>query len=199
MAREIIIEFDTQISKFSFSKISREKLYGWKKTSVVDRNSQPCVLGSIPLQGDVIIPKGGISSHYVTDDYKIYPRTELDVFGNDGEKLEKKPSTLGIVQKATKVDSRTLLDQRITSIYFLEPTEFDETTIKKLEDGEILSAPFNYTASFNETSIFILKTEKGIFGLIGESANLEYCAHEVSLDSEYYDETEEIELDFGML
>ncbi|MAP36138.1 MAG: hypothetical protein CL698_00560 [Chloroflexi bacterium] len=199
MAREIIIEFDNQISKFSFSKISREKLYGWKKTSVVDRNSQPCILGSIPLQGDVIIPKGGISAHYVTDDYKIIPKNELEVFGNDGEKLERKPSTLGVPQKSKKVDSQALLDHRITSIYSLEPTEFDDATIKRLENGEIISAPFNYTASFNETSIFLLKTEKGIFGLVGETANLEYCSHEVSLDNEDYEETEEIELDFGML
>ena len=43
MAREICIELNGKSSKFGFSKISREKMYGSKKTVVVDKNQKEII------------------------------------------------------------------------------------------------------------------------------------------------------------
>ena len=77
MAREICIELNGKSSKFGFSKISREKMYGSKKTVVVDGNDKPCVRGIIPIDGDVIIPKGGTSTIYVNDNFEMFSRKDV--------------------------------------------------------------------------------------------------------------------------
>ena len=55
MAREICIELNGKPSKFAFSKISREKMYGSKITVVVDKDDNPCDRGIIPIDGDVFL------------------------------------------------------------------------------------------------------------------------------------------------
>jgi hypothetical protein len=86
MAREICIKLNGKSSKFGFSKISREKMYGSKKTVVVDGNDKPCVRGIIPIDGDVIIPKGGTSTIYVNDNFEMFSRKDLEMYDSTGEK-----------------------------------------------------------------------------------------------------------------
>ena len=200
MAREICIALNGKSSKFGFSKISREKMYGSKKTVVVDGNNNPCVRGLIPIDGDVIIPKGGMSTIYINDNFEMFSRKDLEMYDSAGEKMEQIPGTLNIEQKAEIVDQQRLLDHTITSIYSLEPSEIDDSTQKELEDGSILETFFNYYAGYNISNLFIMKTAEGIFGLVGEPTNFEYCSHdagEVVADDE--EEAGFDDMDFGML
>ena len=201
MAREICIELNGKSSKFGFSKISREKMYGSKKTVVVDANNNPCVRGIIPIDGDVIIPKGGTSTIYVNDNFEMFSRKDLEMYDSAGEKMEQIPGTLNIEQKAEIVDQQRLLDHTITSIYSLEPSEIDDSTQKELEDGSILETFFNYYAGYNISNLFIMKTAEGIFGLVGEPTNFEYCSHDAGEVVVEEDEEEAgfDDMDFGML
>ena len=200
MAREICIALNGKSSKFGFSKISREKMYGSKKTVVVDGNNNPCVRGLIPIDGDVIIPKGGMSTIYINDNFEMFSRKDLEMYDSAGEKMEQIPGTLNIEQKAEIVDQQRLLDHTITSIYSLEPSEIDDSTQKELEDGSILETFFNYYAGYNISNLFIMKTAEGIFGLVGEPTNFEYCSHDAG--EVVVEEDEEAgfdDMDFGML
>ena len=201
MAREICIEFNGKSSKFGFSKISREKMYGSKKTVVVDGNDKPCVRGIIPIDGDVIIPKGGTSTIYVNDNFEMFSRKDLEMYDSTGEKMEQIPGTLNVEQKAEVVDQQRLLDHTIASVYSLEPSEIDDSTQKELEDGSILETIFNYYAGYNISNLFIMKTAEGIFGLVGEPTNFEYCSHDAGEVVVEEDEEEAgfDDMDFGML
>ena len=201
MAREICIALNGKSSKFGFSKISREKMYGSKKTVVVDGNNNPCVRGLIPIDGDVIIPKGGMSTIYINDNFEMFSRKDLEMYDSTGEKMEQIPGTLNIEQKAEIVDQQRLLDHTITSIYSLEPSEIDDSTQKELEDGSILETVFNYYAGYNISNLFIMKTAEGIFGLVGEPTNFEYCSHDAGEVVVEEDEEEAgfDDMDFGML
>jgi len=201
MAREICIELDGKPSTFGFSKISREKMYGSKKTVVVDKENNPCDRGIIPIDGDVIIPKGGTSTLYINDNFQMFSRKDLEMYNLDGEKREKIPGTLNVEQKATVVDEQRLLDHSISSLYLLEPSEIDEGTQKNLDAGKILETNFNYYAGYNLSNLFIMKTGEGIFGLVGEPTNFEYCTHDAG-EILVEDEEEEAgfdDMDFGML
>jgi hypothetical protein len=201
MAREICIELNGKSSRFGFSKISREKMYGSKKTVIVDSNNNPCVRGIIPIDGDVIIPKGGTSTIYINDNFEMFSRKDLERYDSAGEKMEQIPGTLNVEQKAEIVDQQRLLDHTITSIYSLEPSEIDDSTQKELDDGSILEAVFNYYAGYNISNLFIMKTAEGIFGLVGEPTNFEYCSHDAGEVVVEEDEEEAgfDDMDFGML
>ena len=201
MAREICIALNGKSSKFGFSKISREKMYGSKKTVVVDANNNPCVRGIIPIDGDVIIPKGGTSTIYVNDNFEMFSRKDLEMYDSAGEKMEQIPGTLNVEQKAEIVDQQRLLDHAITSVYSLEPSEIDDATQKELDDGNILETIFNYYAGYNISNLFIMKTAEGIFGLVGEPTNFEYCSHDAGEVVVEEDEEEAgfDDMDFGML
>jgi len=201
MAREICIEFNGKSSKFGFSKISREKMYGSKKTVIVDGNNNPCVRGIIPIDGDVIIPKGGTSTIYINDNFEMFSRKDLERYDSAGEKMEQIPGTLNVEQKAEIVDQQRLLDHTITSIYSLEPSEIDDSTQKELDEGKIIETSFNYYAGYNISNLFIMKTAEGIFGLVGEPTNFEYCSHDAGEVVVEEDEEEAgfDDMDFGML
>lgn len=201
MAREICIELNGKSSKFGFSKISREKVYGSKKTVVVDSNNNPCVRGSIPIDGDVIIPKAGTSTIYINDNFEMFPRRELEMYDSAGEKMELLPGTLNVEQKAEIVDQQRLLDHFITSIYSLEPSEIDDSIQKELDGGSILETVFNYYAGYSISSLFIMKTAEGIFGLVGEPTNFDYSSHDAGEAVVEEDEEEAgfDDMDFGML
>ena len=201
MAREICIALNGKSSKFGFSKISREKMYGSKKTVVVDGNNNPCVRGLIPIDGDVIIPKGGMSTIYINDNFEMFSRKDLEMYDSAGEKMEQIPGTLNIEQKAEIVDQQRLLDHTIASVYSLEPSEIDDSTQKVLDEGKILETSFNYYAGYNISNLFIMKTAEGIFGLVGEPTNFEYCSHDAGEVVVEEDEEEAgfDDMDFGML
>ena len=203
MAREICIELNGKSSKFGFSKISREKMYGSKKTVVVDGNNNPCVRGIVPIDGDVIIPKGGMSTIYINDNFEMFSRKDLEMYDSTGEKMEQIPGTLNVEQKAEVVDQQRLLDHTIASVYSLEPSEIDDSTQKVLDEGKILETSFNYYAGYNISNLFILqKKGEGIFGLVGEPTNFEYCSHdagEVLVEEDDEEEAEIDDMDFGML
>lgn len=201
MAREICIELNGKSSRFGFSKISREKMYGSKKTVIVDGNNSPCVRGIIPIDGDVIIPKGGTSTIYINDNFEMFSRKDLERYDSAGEKMEQIPGTLNVEQKAEIVDQQRLLDHTITSIYSLEPSEIDDSTQRELDEGKIIETSFNYYAGYNISNLFIMKTAEGIFGLVGEPTNFEYCSHDAGEVVVEEDEEEAgfDDMDFGML
>ena len=201
MAREICIALNGKSSKFGFSKISREKVYGSKKTVVVDSNNNPCVRGIIPIDGDVIIPKAGTSTIYINDNFEMFPRKDLEMYDSAGEKMELLPGTLNVEQKAEIVDQQRLLGHFITSVYSLEPSEIDDSIQKELDSGSILETVFNYYAGYSMSSLFIMKTAEGIFGLVGEPTNFEYSSHDAGevVVEEDEDEAGLDDMDFGML
>ena len=55
-----------------------------------------------------------------------------------GKKVEKIPGTLNVEQQASVVDQQRLLDNSITSLYSLEPSEIDGETQKALDDAQQL-------------------------------------------------------------
>ena len=202
MAREIVISLGGKASRFTFSKVSRQKMYGMKKTVVVDGDGEACDRGLIPMDGDVVIPKGGTSTIYIDDDFQMFSRKDLDMFGPDGEKLEIQPSTLGEEQEARVVDPQQILDHSISSVYALTPSEIDDGTSRKLKEGGILETAFNYYAGYSPSTLFIMERPEGLFGLVGEPTGFEYCSQDVTeavMVEEADEDDDDFDMDFGML
>ena len=203
MAREIIISLGGKASRFNFSKVSRQKMYGMKKTVVVDGDGEACDRGLIPMDGDVVIPKGGTSTIYVDDDFQMFSRKELEMYGADGDKLAIQPSTLGEEQEAQIVDPQQILDHSINSVYALSPSEIDDSTSRKLKDGNILETVFNYYAGYRPSTLFIMESPEGIFGLVGEPTGFDYCSQDVTeavmVEEPDEDDDADFDMDFGML
>ena len=202
MAREIVISLGGKASRFNFSKVSRQKMYGMKKTVVVDGDDEACDRGLIPLDGDVVIPKGGTSTIYIDDNFRMFSRKDLEMFGPDGEKLKIQPSTLGEEQEAQVTDPQQILDHSISSVYALTPSEIDDSTSKKLKEGDILETGFNYYAGYSPSTLFIMESPEGLFGLVGEPTGFEYCSQDVTetvMVEEADEDDDDFDMDFGML
>ena len=60
---------------------------------------------------------------------------------------------------------------------------------------------FNYYAGYSISSLFIMKTAEGIFGLVGEPTNFDYSSHDAGEAVVEEDEEEAgfDDMDFGML
>ena len=137
---------------------------------------------------------------YFDGDGHWIPYGDLQGLGDDGEPLEKVPSTLGeSVALEGPVDPQELLDQRNQSVYALDPEEFDDALRESLLSGDVYRLPFNYRAGWKMGHAFLVANPDGdVFALMGNHAPPEWCEPtrlpEVEDDADDFDD----ELDFEM-
>ena len=200
MAREIVLSVNGKDSNFTFSKLTREKLYGKKKRIPIDLNGDSCSRSSLALDGTVIIKSGMLAQGYFDDNQKQLSRRDLVGMDNDGNELERIPRTLNVSQAATEVTPTELLNLRVISIYALEAQNLDADLKAALEEGRIFTFPFNYNADFHCEVGFIISNKNGFFAIIGIPTEPEWIGHEVIQAPvvEIDDEWDDDDLDFEM-
>jgi hypothetical protein len=200
MARSIVVEQGGKTSSFGFRKIDRTKLYGQRRRIHLDPAGEPCARASLTDDGALLLRLGMTAQGYFDGDGHWIPYSELQGLGDDGEPLEKVPSTLGeSVELEGPVDPQELLDQRNQSVYALDPEDFDDALRESLLAGDVYRLPFNYRAGWMMGHAFLVANPEGdVFALMGSHAPPAWCEPtrlpEVEDDEDDLDD----ELDFEM-
>jgi len=199
MPREIQLQGNT-ISRFTFTKLSREKLYGKKRCLVVDEQGNPCSSRSLSLDGSVLVAAGGYAQMYVTPDGDAVSSRQVTKVDLEGIPLPVTESTLNTPQEIREVSVNRLLDCYTTSVYSLSPEELDPELEEKLQAGRIFETKFAYRKGSTPQSAFLIHNEHGYFLLVSQPHSFEFCAPEqqmVEADSD--DDPFTDDFDFGML
>lgn len=201
MARAVVVEREgVGVTRFQFSLVNRAKLYGERKRVLVDEAGQPTLGGWLTTDGAMLLLPGGRAELYLDERGDVVDRSELETVGADGKPVAKLDSTLDAPQTLRgPVPPERLLEFVTTSVYALdpEPGAFSEAFMASLARGDIWEVDYNYMASFERQTMFILQNAEGLFGLVAEPAPLE-LATRVSRPSESEDPLSDDELDFAM-
>jgi hypothetical protein len=198
VAREIVVSVNGQDTNFTFSKLSRDKLYGKKRRLPMDPEGNPCSRGSLALHGSMIIRSGMTAQGYFDDTGTQLSRRDLVGLGADGAALEKFDRTLNVSQKAEEAAPTELLNLKVSSVYILETENLDAALKDALAKGKIFSFPFNYNADYQLEKGFIIGNKNGYFALIGQMTEPDWIGHEpvrAPIVEEEWEEEDELDFD----
>jgi len=202
MAKPIIVSHKGRESSFEFRKLSRSKLYGRKQRIPVGPDGEKCTRASLTLDGSLMLLSGMTAQGYFSENGDWIPNKELVGLDADGKEVAQQPSTLGVVQKLRgPLTSQEILDLRTASVYILDPGEVDPALQKAMDAGDVFGFDFNYRANYQMEQACLLSNKEGVFVLVGQPAEPEWCELEsvatISPQAET-DEDEEEDLDFEM-
>lgn len=201
MARELVFDWQGEVSHLPLTKIDRERLYGCKKRVVTDEAGEACRLAYLSGDGRTMVPAGGFSLQYLDEAGNAVERSALQVVDEDGEVLDKLPSTLGVAHELFgPVPPQRVLDHRTLSVYQLDPAGIGAQLAEALAGGEIFEAEFRYTANALTNTIFILQNQVGTFGLVCQPVDLPFLRPDAGADdADEPDEDEDLDddLDFS--
>ncbi len=199
MAKAIIVQYKGAESQFGFTKLDRSKLYGKRRRVVMDQQGMPCERAALTRDGTLMIRAGMTGQGYYDESGKPVERKELVGIDEDGNLVERKASTLGVVQELSgPVPPDEVMDLSLLSVYILDPKELDADLEAELGKGHIFRFPFNYYADYHLETGFLLANKEGIFALIGSMTQPVWCEPDtVSEDFEEAD-MEDDDLDFEM-
>ncbi len=200
MARAVVVEHNGVESRFTFSAVSRARLYGERKRIIVDEAGQPTVGGWLTTDGAMLLLPGGRAELYVDGAGDVVDRSALTTTDADGKPLTKLESTLDVPQVLRgPVPPERLLEFATTSVYAFDPEgdAFDDALKASLALGEIWELDSNYMAAFPRSTMFLLQNSEGIFGLVVEPAPL-VMATRLAKPAADEDPLSDDELDFAM-
>jgi len=199
MAREIHLQGTTVVSRFSFNKLEREKLYGKKTRLVVDETGNPCSPRSLSIDGSVLVAAGGYAQMYVNSEGETVPSNEIVKVDLEGMGLPVTDSTLNVPQEVQEVSIHRMLDHCTTSPYRLHPEELDPELEEKLKNGKIFETPFAYRKGSTQRPAFLLQNEEGYFLLVSDPHGFEFCAPDQQMVETDSDDPFTDDFDFGMM
>lgn len=201
MAKQIVVSLEGVESRFEFSRLSREKLYGSRRRITLDHDGQPCERASLTRDGSLIVRKGMTAQGYFDGGGQPVARADLVGIDADGALVERKPSTLDEPQVLVgPVPPEELLDVPAQFVYLLDETDVDEDLLKRLKAGEIFRFPFNYYAGFERLTGFLVANAEGLFTVIGHRVEPVWAEPAVIPEDVYEDKLlDDDDLDFDML
>ena len=201
MARTATLKFDKKSFSTEFVKVDRKKLYGWSKIVVSAKDNGPCSTASI-ADGSHILPSKSTTLQGFNDNGEYISRSNLIGVDSNNEAIEKVPSTYDVDSNLEISSLDDYLSLNVKSVYQLNIVENKEQLLDILNDGTILTFPFNYRADYEADDAFIISSNEHIFAVVGKQASFEFIGLEnkeeeiVELKEE---QTNEDEFDFGML
>lgn len=201
MAKPIVVSHGGALSQLDFAKVDRSKLYGRRRRVALDPDGAPCTRASLTDDGSTLLRAGMTAQGYFDDTGTWLPNKELVGLDDEGEPLEKVPSTLGEAQPLTEAKPEELLDLRVHAVYALTPTELEEALAASLADGAVYRFAFNYRADYREESAFLIANDEGaLFAIVGQPATPVWAEAEAILAPSYDDDDADLddELDFEM-
>lgn len=200
MAKDLLFDLGGEVSAFGFSKVDREKLYGRKERVVVDENGAPSSSAYLLSDGATVVPPGGTSAVYVDSHFDTVDRSAMKSVDADGKELPIIPSTLGVAVPVKEADARRVLDHLVTGVYQLSPASLGPQLAEALEAGRIFESHYNYRDGYDDSAVFLLQNEHGLFALVADRIDFEFLQRDAPLPEATADE--EVlgdELDFSMM
>jgi len=201
MSRKILLKKGEEISRFSLTRLSREKLYGKKIRLAVDEQGKPCETRALSRDGAVLVAPGGYSQVYLTKTGLMVPSEEVQKVDREGQPLPVTESTLNVPQEIQETTPDRILEHCTAFPYHLTPEEIDPDLERFLNAGAFFETVFAYRKGSTLNPAFLLKNEQGYFLLVCSPHNFSFCSPDqqiVEEDDENEDPFTE-DFDFGML
>jgi hypothetical protein len=200
VARQLLVDFDGEVSSFELEKHSREKLYGLRRRIYVDEAGEECQRALLSEDGSLLLPPGGTADLYLDEGFDVVERGALRAVDAEGNELPPVPSTLGRAMPLDgPVPPTRVLDFVTPTVYALEPATLGEALKARLEAGEIFETTFAYRDGFDSQTCFLLRNEEGWFALVGRPAGFEWTRRATPVPAEGEELEFEDDLDFGMM
>ena len=201
MAKSIVVKLGDETSAFSFSRLDRAKLYGYKERQIIDADGQRCSSAYLTSDGAALIPGGGLAMLYVDDNFSTIERSALMTVNDEGATPPLRPSTLGVEQALEgPVSPQHLLDHIIHTVYQLSAEQLGAALAAELEAGKIYSAPFSYRDDYQLQALFLAKGDGALFALIGTPTNFEFVRRDAIVEESQLEEDDlSDDLDFSMM
>jgi hypothetical protein len=199
MARQINVIKDGTESVFDFKKVDRAKLYGKRRRVVLDEEGQDCVKAELSEDGSTIIKSGMTMQAYFDPEGEWVESSRLVGLNEEGEPVEKVPSTLGVAQELEEVEPGALSQNQMVSVYHLTAVDFDDKLKAALDGGSIFRFAFNYRGDYSAETGFLLSNSEGVFVLVTKAATPEWCHLKAAVVENFADDSEiDDDLDFEM-
>lgn len=200
MPRSLNFKLDTQEFFAPIEKIERSKLYGRIEKHHYDRDGNECYFGSLSSDGTTIFTKESFEAGYLSEGGQWLERSELKAVDISGKPLEKIESSFNTaIELTTRVSIDEYLQYVAKSVYQLESPELLKQ-VKQYSD-EIFCFTFNYMASYQTDTAFLIENEDSLFMVIGQACEFQFIEPqqiESPLLFEDEDEDESEDIDFSM-
>lgn len=201
MAKPIVLTYQGKESSFAHTKLDRTKLYGKRQRVPLDQTGERCERAELTRDGSLVIRSKMTAQGYFDEQDCWVPNARLVGLDAEGQVVEKVGSTLGVAQALEgPVDPAQVLELGLRSVYQLDPDAVEAELSDALDRGEIFRFRFNYRADYNAETAFLLANDNGVFALIGNPTQSEWCEFEavapVAFDEA--DDEEDDDLDFEM-
>jgi hypothetical protein len=203
MARSLTFNMGNTSFQCGMEKIDRNKLYGWVDTVAYDKAGQECTLGSISSDGMHVFSKGCFEQGYLDMRGHWVDKDQMQMLDADNQPLVKHESSFNqAVALADTVPVDTYLAHVIKSVYQLEADAELIETVKKSE--EIFCFPFNYYASYQPDTAFLIESDGNLFMAIGQHAGFDFVEMQqidnsiLEDDEDDEESNDEDEIDFSM-
>ena len=201
MAKQIVLDFEGVPSRFDFTPLRRDQLYGKRRRLALDESGQPCTRASLLQDGSLLLRSGMTAQAYFTPDLQWVAAKDLEGLGVDGQPAPMVPSTLDVAQELIgPVSATEVLDLSITAMYVLHDAEVSEALRRRLQAGDIFRFAFNFRDDFRAETALLLANDNGIFAHIGyPSVEVWNDLATAAAEESAADESEDIDdLDFEM-
>lgn len=200
MAKPIVVSLNGQESRFDHKKLSRRKLYGYRRRQAMDATGEGCAKANLTEDGRYLLRSGMTAQGYFTAGGRWVPNKELVGLSANGTVVDKVESTLGQAQELEEVPAQALLDLRMSSVYQLAEQSLDSALKTALEGGTIYRFAFNYRGDYEAETAFLVANKEGLFALVGDATEPEWVEPVAAqaVPSEAEEDPFEDDLDFEM-
>lgn len=199
VARALVLKLGDEESRFSITKLDREKLYGKKERVIVDEENRPCVPAWLTADGSALVPVGGTAHVWMDERWTAFETNERQAVDAEGAPLVEGPSTLDVAQEAEVVGPERLLDHVTATIYQLDVESLGEAAASALDQGAVLECAFSYRGGHDPDRAFVVKNDGGVFALVGRASGFGMLRREVLPELDDGDDELEGDLDFSMI
>jgi hypothetical protein len=200
MAKIVILGFKGEEYSFVPSRVDRTKLYGSRKRVAVDAEGRTCTKAALSADGSVLISSGMTAQGHFTPEGCWVARSEMVVLDPQGNKLDMRPSTLGVAQPLEgPVAPAELLALELSGVFLLEAEDLSSPLLASLKSGDIYRCPFSYAAALEAETAYIVANDEGVFALVGKRADIAWAQQGAVFVAEQAAEDEADELDFEQL
>jgi len=201
MARALKFILNGEEQEVPIEKVDRKKVYGWADKKAIDRDANECFFGSIS-DGMYIFGKESFESCYVDESGQMVDKADLKLVDHDGNELVRIESSF---KQVIELDETVSVDEYLNyvarSVYQLAVTDTLLDAVKAA-DG-IFTFKFNYNASYDPDTAFLIHNEGGVFMIVGEDCQFDFVGLEqgetaVLVEDEEDDDEDDDSMDFGM-
>ena len=204
VARPLVFAYSDRELAFSFSKVDRSKLYGFKEAEVISEDDEKCELATLGDDGHTIVGRGGTGIGYLSADGEWCDKSALKPVDQEGREIKPVPSSFSApVELNDKANMDEYLNHNIRLLYVLNSDDDWEDLFEELQTGAIFSFPYSYRGGLVADAGFLLMGDaNNVFLAVGNPTKAEFIGLQESAPIEEdvdRNEDEDDDLDFDMI